>query len=209
MFKSLKILIPLLLLIIGISFFYILSNYNSRSLKLELSAPDEAMIGVPFDLKVEFSNQSGAILNNALLIITLPDGLSFTGSSEDKLIENKDLGNIGIGSLISENFNVVLLKDENTSKKIKAVLNYSPAALTARFEKTAEKEIFVRGSGVSVEVTGPQKVFSGEEFDLDVIYKNISERDFTDLELKIDYPPSFSFKNSTLKPDKNNNDWIY
>ncbi|TSD03739.1 MAG: Uncharacterized protein Athens071426_72 [Parcubacteria group bacterium Athens0714_26] len=206
--KSLKFLIPLLVVIIGVSAYYIISKYNSNNLDLTLSAPDEAMIGIPFDLKMEFNNQSGDTLKDVSVTINLPDGMAFIGSKPDKIIESKNLGDIGQGSLISDNFKLVILKGDGESQKIKAVLNYSQSSTAARFETTKEKEILAKGSGISVQIAGPEKVFSGEEFILSVVYKNVSDMDFFDLGLTIDYPPSFSFISSTLKPDSGNNAWL-
>ena len=65
-----------LVLIIGLSAFYIL-NGNNQSLEVGLISPDEAMAGTPLDLRVEFSNQIGSVLKNVSLIVTLPEGGGF------------------------------------------------------------------------------------------------------------------------------------
>ena len=89
--------------------------------------------------------------------------------------------------------------------KIKALVSYSSGS--SKYEKEKEKEIKILDSGVSVEIKAPEKVFSGEEFDVSVSYKNISEADFYGLELAIEYPANFTFVSSDSKADSGNNVW--
>ena len=199
-----------IVILLGISLFsgfYIWRIQTTRGLDLILDMPEEMMSGVPFDVKVNFSNNSGATLNDARFAITLPSGAAFFGSPVTKTIENRALGNIGNGSLVQESFRVVVIAPEAESRSFKVTINYAPAKLGARFEKSVNGEVFVKSSGIAIEMSGPEKVTSGEEFELSVVYKNISEMDFNDLEMKIEYPPTFSYGSSSLKPDMENNIW--
>lgn len=199
-----KFTIIILVAIIGLSVFYIINN-NNQGLEVGLSGPDEVMAGVPFDLKVEFSNQIDSVLKNVSLIVTLPEGAVFAGSGEEKLVDSKELGDIGQGSLISETYKIIFLKGIGDKNKIKALVSY--ASGSSKYEKEVEKEIRILDSGASVEMRAPEKVFSGEEFDVSVNYKNISEVDFYGLELIIEYPANFTFISSDSKADSGNNIW--
>jgi len=53
----------------------------------------------------------------------------------------------------------------------------------------------------------PKRVFSGEDFDIKISARNISDVDFSGLELKLEYPPTFTYKKATLEPDTGNNVW--
>lgn len=198
------------IILLGISLasgFYIWRLQTTRGLDFVLDIPEEVMSGVPFDVKVNFSNNSGATLNDARFAITLPAGAAFFGSPVTKSIENRQLGNIGNGSLVQESFRVVVIAPEETSKSFKVTINYAPAKLGARFEKSVTGEIMVKSSGIEIKISGPEKVTSGEEFELTVDYKNISEMDFNNLDMRIEYPPTFSYVSSSLKPDSENNIW--
>ncbi|MHB9019657.1 MAG: COG1361 family protein, partial [Minisyncoccota bacterium] len=199
-----KFIIIGLVLIIGLSIFYIINN-NNQGLDVGLTGPDEVMAGVPFDFKVEFSNQIDSVLKNVSIIVSLPEGAVFAGSGEEKLVDNKDLGDIGQGSLISESYKIIFLKGIGEKNKIKTLVSYSSGS--SKYEKEEEKEINILDSGVSVEIKAPEKVFGGEEFDISVNYKNISEVDFSELELVLEYPASFTFISSDSKADSGNNIW--
>ena len=193
-----------LVLVIGLSIFYIINN-NNQNLDVGLMSPDEVMAGVPFDLKVEFSNQISSVLKKVSLIVTLPEGAVFAGSGVEKLVDSRDLGDIGQGSLISESYKIIFLKGIGEKNKIKALVSYSSGS--SKYEKGKEKEVSILDSGVSVEMKAPDKVFGGEEFDVVVNYKNISEADFTGLVLTIEYPAIFTFISSDSKADSGNNVW--
>jgi len=199
-----KFVIIGLVFVIGLSVFYIINN-NNQNLDVGLIGPDEVMAGVPLDFKVEFSNQIDSVLKKVSLIITLPEGAVFAGSGEEKLVDSKDLGDIGQGSLISESYKVIFLKGIGEKNKIKALVSYSLGS--SKYEKEKEKEIKILDSGVSVEIKVPEKVFSGEEFDVGINYKNISEVDFYGLELALEYPANFIFVSSDSKADLGNNVW--
>jgi hypothetical protein len=199
-----KFIILGLVLVIGLSLFYIVNN-NNQSLDVGLISSDEVMAGVPFDFKVEFSNQIDSVLKKVSLIVTLPEGAVFAGSGGEKLVDSRDLGDIGQGSLISETYKIIFLKGIGDKSKIKALVSYSSGS--SKYEKEKEKEIKILDSGVSVEIKAPEKVFSGEEFDVNVSYKNISEVDFYGLGLNIEYPANFTFISSDSKADSGNNNW--
>lgn len=129
-------LVIFLMLVSAVSVFYIWSFLRSRGLDFNLEAPAEVLAGAPFDLKVNFSNNSGAVLNDARLTLTLPEGAAFFGSPASKNIENKNLGNVGAGSLVQEQYRIIIFSPEAADKEFRATINYAPASLGSRFEKS-------------------------------------------------------------------------
>lgn len=197
----------ILLAISLVSVFYIWQFQSTRGLDLTLDFPEQIMSGVPFDLKINFSNNSGALLNDARLTITLPDGVAFYGSPTEKTIEGRQLGNIGQGSLVQESFPIVIIAPEQSVKTIKVAIGYSPATLGAKFEKISYADVRVESSGIVIEMAAPEKATSGENFEVIISYRNVSGVDFSNLELKMEYPPSFTFTSASMSPDMENNIW--
>ncbi len=198
------------IVLVGISLmsaFYIWRLQNASGLDLTIDTPDQIMSGVSFDIKINFSNNSGSVLNDARLTVTLPDGVAFYGSPAEKTISARSLGNVGQGSLVQETFSIIIIAPEQTAKTIKVGINYAPASLGARFEKTTMTDVLVKSSGVTITMTAPEKVISGEDFETVISYKNISGIDFTGLKLHMEYPPSFTYMSASLDPDTHNNIW--
>lgn len=190
-----------------VSAFYIWRFQTQSGLDLSVDVPNQIMSGVPFDLKINFSNNSGSVLNDARLAVTLSDGVAFYGSPAEKVVENRVLGNVGQGSLVQESFSIIIIAPEQTVKTIKVAIDYAPASLGARFEKVAKADVQVSSSGVAIKMSAPEKVTSGENFDTTITYRNVSGADFSGLQLKMEYPPSFNFTTASLPPDTDNNTW--
>ncbi len=205
--KFFLIISAVLVAVIGISAFYLFRFQNTRGLDLQIEIPDEILSGVPFDLKVNFNNNSGVILEDARLTLALPEGAAFFGQDPQKTIDNKSLGIVGIGSLIQESYPIILFAPDASEKEFRATVNYSTESLGARFEKNETIETIVSSSGLLVEMSMSEKVASGDEFEAEVKYKNVSDRDFSNLELRLEYPASYTYISASLRPDRENNIW--
>ncbi len=207
-----RILFWILLVVIivagGIAGFYFYKYYSSRDINLLMEAPKEALIGVPFDLTVNFDNNSGNILLDSKLSINLPDNSTLTGDDFSKRIITKDLGDLGVGTSLKEKFSVIIIGEEQAVKSFNASLSYSlKSTLGTRFEKIKNIEVSVREPGIKLDLTTPQKVLNSEEFEMEVHYRNVAETDFSNLELEMVYPPNFTFKKSSVAPSVGNRIW--
>ncbi len=199
--------IVLIFILIG-SWFFISKYLQSRGLSLDIKAPVEANIGVPFILTVNFSNQSRSVLNNAKLNLNLPDGAVALGAAEELRVLSEDLGDIGIGSLSQKSFQLLITKDDNTLKRFTATISYGTSGIgQARFEQHQNFDLAIKEPGVSLSLTPPVQVLSGSKFDINIDYQNISQENFSGLEIQVDYPASFAFVSANPKPDENNNIW--
>lgn len=192
---------------IVIGLIVLLGGSSGPGLQIDLQAPENALLGVPFDLKVGVSNRSDNVFQQARLSLELPEGLAFVGQPIKKIVEYKDLGNIGSGGLVQESFRLLAVSGENSIKRVKASVEYLPIAFGARFIKEETLDIAIGGSGLSLDIVAPAKVFGTQDFEIEISYKNSSEDDYKDLQLTIEYPPTFNFIKSTLPPDVGNREW--
>ncbi len=204
------ILIFLAVFIIGGSIiaFFAYQGGLAKGLGLELTAPEKILIGVPFDLKINVANSSNNILEEVRLSVNLPEGVAFLGSPATKNVDFRELKTLGEGSLTQQSFKLIALNGENTFKRISASVTYLSGSLSSRFQKESDVDVAIGGYAVPLDIATPQKIFSGENFDTEISYKNSSDTDFNDLRLKIDYPITFNLVKSTLQPDLGNNVWI-
>lgn len=196
-----------LVIIGGGSFFLFGGNSADAGLDITAILPDEINLGIPFIIKVGVSNATGRVLEDAKAALLLPEGMAFLGSGTGKTVETKSLGRIGEGSVIQEDFEVIVTSGENAVKKPSVRVSYTPQGIKSQFEKIKEFELEVGAAGLSMEITAPENIVAGEDFAVNVSYKNTSDIDLKDLRLKIDYPAGFEFKKSDLDPDLSTNVW--
>src|SRR3989344_928043 len=195
-----------LVLLVTIIFLWIQSR-RASGLGIAFDAPDQVLVGVPFEVSVNIANDSSSVLRDARLNLSLPEGVVFVGKSEDKNVEFKDIGNLGEGSLAQEKFQLMVLGGENTVKEIQANVVYSPTSIGSKFEKEASLDLAVGGFGLPLDIVTPTKVFSGEDFETVISFKNSSDLDYEDLKLSIEYPPVFNFIKSSAELENAHREW--
>lgn len=180
----------------------------SRDLNLEVSVPDKATIGIPFDLGVSVSNISEDVMNDIQISVLLPEGMASVGLPASQNSDSRELKSLGAGSVSRQNFKIIALGGPNTFKAITVTVNRSPGSTGPNFEKKATANMSIGGYAVGLDLITPQKVFNGEAFDAEVSVKNLSDLDFSGIQLGLGYPAIFTFVGSTLAPDVGNNIWI-
>lgn len=196
-----------LVILAAVSGYFIYQAFTVKDINLTVEAPGEIQLGKPFEMKVGFANQSDRILKDAKVSLSLPDGISFLGAPVDQRNETRAAGDVGIGSMSEESFSLIVLKDPQSVKTIRAALSYAAIGGRSRFERNEDVEVAVGNPAVQIDLRVPERVFSSEEFEALVAYHNASDIDFSNLELRVDFPPTFAFRSSTVKPDVGNSLW--
>lgn len=174
---------------------------------ISINSPSQVEIGVPFTARVTIHNAGPGVARESMLSFSLPDGVVFMSEPENKRMVTKSLGSLGSGTVTNQEFRLMPVSGENTLLQLNGSFSYIPTDLGSRFERKAVAEITVGESGMSLDIKAPQKVFAGEEFELTIDYENVSQTEFYDLQLFVEYPRGFTFISSTLTPDENESLW--
>ena len=194
-------------ILLGVAGFYFYQGLTARGVLLEIAHDSEVPLGVPFTVAVNYTNTSRSILKDARLSLTLPEGLSFFGASLDQRIESKDPEDIGVGGQGKGEFKVIALQNSEKVQTISASLDYVASQLGSRFLRDTSSTVFIGEPAIRLSVTTPEKILSGEEFEVRIAYENISSSDFSDLELRLEYPPVFKFLRSSIPSSEGNYLW--
>lgn len=202
------ILISLAVIIAGVVLiFQYLKGPAEPQIKLEIILPQTTRQGVPFETIINISNQSNLILQDATLVLNLPEGITRLNGSGNASEFRESLGDIGVGGLSKRSFNLLAVENDGKGvKKISAALIYG-AGSRERFEQRVSKETVVEGSAIDLEVKVPERILSNSLFEISIGYKNTSNYDFEDLSLELTYPSDFKFSSADLPPTSLNNYW--
>lgn len=197
------------LILIPLGAFYFYQYFTARDIVFTLKAPDNILIGVPFNIEVSVQNNFNNPLKDVRLSMILPEGTAFVGDNSDKRTFNESFGDLDKNGALQENIQVIIFGNEQSVKKFEVAASYFPPTLgpKARFSQTKSVEVSARTPGIKLDLTSPQKVLNNEEFELEVDYQNVSNIDFSGVELKLDYPDFFTFKSATVKPSIGDNVW--
>lgn len=186
----------------------IYSGSKNLDLILEFSVPDDIFIGQPFEAKFSASNAADKIITNPKLVLVLPQGLSLVGKPADQRVEEEDLADMAPGDIFQRTIRLIASENGEGVKKLETRLEYStPATLTARFAISKSANLALREPAMSLVINAPQKVVSGELFETEIKYQNISKEEIKNAALTLAYPQNFELADSTLQPDKGNNYW--
>ena len=195
----------------GALYFFFLRPSTGPNVSIEFTNPSQILVGEPFPLTIALTNYSSNILKNATLSIVLPDNVSFVGQSPSQRVMEQVLGDIGPGSINKFNgdgdANIIVTGDPSTIKHIDAKLTYSTdAAPRTQFETDGGVDLAIGGPAITLNIAPPASVFSGQNFDTAVTYTNNTSQSFQNVQLSLQYPPSFSFVRSSMPTDNAGND---
>jgi hypothetical protein len=192
----------------GLGGYYFLFGQKGAEISLEFVKPREIFVGQPFNLSVSFSNYSDRVLGDVNLSLILPEGLAFMGQPKDRRVSEKLVGDLGPGSLGQESFDLIALDGADSLKRIEAKLTYKLGGGSgAVFESSAKTDLALGRPAADMSFSVPERVLSGEDFEISLTYRNNTREDLKNLELKIDYPPVFQYKNSSVEPQSGKNVW--
>jgi len=186
---ALAILFVVLVLVIG---FYIWTVVSSGGINIEASAEGEKIIGEPFDLKVNLSNNSKNILNESKIILELPDGITPVNGEVSQRIIEREVGSIDVNKVHQEIFKVMATPSRESMREFTITLSYTPGTIAAHFEKTRKFGVDIQPLQTDLSLKAPEKVFSGEEFEITANYEARDPEISPKLFLKASYPDNFT-----------------
>jgi uncharacterized repeat protein (TIGR01451 family) len=140
-------------------------------------------------LTLKLKNIGNTVVRNAVLSLTLPDGLSVYNSSN-----SANLGYVSVGSERTVNFPITV--DEDAASKNYAV-TVKLTGLSYYNESVSDEKTFyipVNGSGTSVKnaeianISVPDQVSGDDEFTLSFDVENRNSADLKDVKISVDVP---------------------
>jgi len=200
-FQSRRKITLALVVVFAIGGFYFWNYITASGINIQITSPADIVIGEPFDLKVNFINNSDNRLNSSVLNLELPDGLVAVSEADNKKILSKDIGVLATSGFHQETFRVMAVPTSNPKLAIKATVSYVPGNISARFKKSENYELVVSPVKADLNLTVPSTVFSGEQFAITGDYKGDNTNRAEKLSLKVIYPPQFSKVSEQITQD--------
>lgn len=199
--------IAILLAVGGVAYYYISEYYKTKDLAFVVQSTESALIGRPFEIAVQVENRSQATLREGKIFIKLPEGVIGIGNEAGRQTVEETIGNVGAGEVVERTYTVVAVKDEQSTKKIAVNFSYLPQNINTRFEREKTLEVSVGQPAISLDFTTPQNVFSTENFDIGMRYRNISDMDFKNVTIRLIAPAKVALKGFSVQPEKGNATW--
>lgn len=207
------VLVAITLLILGLVKFQE-SAFSEEKVVVEISGPTEIASGQEIQYTVSLANKNRADLLDAVLklnysnemVIADQQGLIKEGFNNAKI----DVGKLSSGETKDFQFSIKTFGQRDKQVYFNAILAYKPDNFNSQFEKRAQYSGIIKSSLLGIDLMSvTREAASGEEVQLQVIVKNESKEDFSNIELKMSYPEGFSFMSSDPSVSKSNNKWSF
>lgn len=182
---------------------------SSRNVDVTVLGPTVTSAGQVFELGVSVSNTNNADLEFTSLSIQYPPGSRDPDNATESLTYTKeDLGVIKAGSEATRNVRAVFLGAEGEVKEIKFSVEYKVKGSNATFFKDKIFEITIGEAPITLKVTSPSSVTSGNTFSTVVSVTLNSQDILKNVILKAEYPHGYSVIDATPSAVSEDNTWV-
>lgn len=188
-------------------FFGGLNLISSSNVDIKITGPSTVASGEELDFIVSVVNSNRADLENAVLSLEYPEGTRMSGTGESVSRERIEIGNLKSNSSKDNSFRVSLFGEKDSIKPINIRLNYNVADSNALFSKEKNYEVVINSSPIILNVSYPKEINSGQDVNLTVDITSNSVVPIENALVKIEYPYGFTYKESSIKPYRDNSIW--
>ena len=184
------------------------NSISSDNIDIELSGPVSIGSGEILTLEIDILNKNSVSLETADLLIEYPEGTRASSNIKNVLKRDRQsFQTIKSGEKKSTVAKSVLFGEEGTKKEIKIGIEYRVPGSNAIFYKEKKYEIEINASPVSLAVSSPKEINSGQEIEFKIDVKSNSENKIENLLLEAEFPFGFKPGKSTPNSSFGDNLW--
>lgn len=190
------------------AYYYLFLRDAAASAGLIITAPEKAFVGQPFSVSIAATNNAEDILQNVVLSINLPEGISFTESGGERFKE-ETLSQLEPGEVETRNFRLVASGDASNIRRIRAKVRYASSIQPDKeFSSNAIADVLVNPVA-EINMESPREVLPGEKFSVIIRYRNLSEAPLLNSRLKIEAPTFFRLEKTSSTPTAGREDFTF
>lgn len=183
---------------------------SSKNLDIVVDGPVSVSAGSVVELAVTITNKNNATLDNVNLDIVYPAGTRSVDDPTKELTDLKEsLADLSPGESVTKNIQAVFLGRQGETKEIQVLVDYRVKGSSAVFTKEKVSEVSIGSAPVTINISRPEKVDSGEEFSIVATAVANSEETLRNVILRAEYPYGFSMRSSSpTANDKDKRVWV-
>lgn len=186
-------------------FFGGINMISSNNLDIKIIAPGSVSSGEEFDMNLSIVNANRTDLEEVFLFINYPEGSRSVSDESQILTRDKiSLGTITRGAVSDYSVRSTLFGEKDSIKTFNLKIEYKVKGSNATFSKEKNYDVSIGSSPVLLDVNYPNEINSGQELKLSINISSNSSTVVKDTLVKIEYPPGFTYKDSSQKPFRDN-----
>ncbi len=194
--------------IAGIVFFGGVNFVSSKNVDINVVGPTNASAGEILELGVTVENKNNTDLELANFSVTFPQGSRDPKDSSKTLTYTREeLGLVKAGGEVVRSVAVVLIGSMGESKELKFSVEYKVKGSNATFYKEKLYPVTIGNTPITLKITSPESVASGESFDTEVAVTLNSTEVLKNVLMRAEYPYGYSVTEATPQAVSDNSLW--
>ncbi|MBI2624711.1 hypothetical protein HYW67_04495 [Candidatus Parcubacteria bacterium] len=183
-------------------------TFARRDVVVELVGPSEVRGGEAIAYTIKITNRTRVALRDVQASLRLPEGVealesALTGAPP----RTYTLGEVDAESMREREVALRFLGKKDEAKEVRLSVTYQPANLSARFENTADYRFVITSLPFILDLSAPEKAFSGSTVTYRVSYRNISGFALKNTEVRLSYPAGFDYQTASPSPHEATTVW--
>ncbi len=206
----------LALLAVGLIFWFFLSRSSgpisptSSNVILQMKGPSQITSGNEGEYTVIYRNGENADLVDVSLELLFPSGFKFKSATPSATTSSGRFFNlplVGDGEDAQVVFRGQLSGNTGEDKEIKARLHYKLSNFNSQFVVEQSIHTAILPPDLIMELSGPVDVVNGQDTTFNVNVTNLTQQQFDNLAIQLNYPPDFHFSSANSPASKDSNYW--
>ncbi len=209
--KFLIISFVLFLVSLFVAGFVFLGGFNlisSSNVDIKVTSPSSISSGEEYLMQLNITNGNRTDLEGVALVIDYPAGSQDINSANKVLSHDRvELGDIPKGGSKDYSVRALLFGEKDSIKTFILNLEYKVKGSNATLLKEKTVDVSIGSSPILMEIDYPKEVNSGQEIKINIDLTSNSPVIIKNSTVKIEYPYGFTYKNSNIKPLRDNSVW--
>ena len=184
--------------------------YSEGNITLEITGPRQVASAESSDFTVVYGNKNWSAVENVSLIVSYPDSFQPETDSRMKISASQleiPLGTINARTTGKATFSGKFYGAKGDTLYLKMRLRYSPSNVNSQFEKEEQYGVSIASSVLTIDMLAPQQSANDDIVEYAIDYANRSDKNVTNIRVKVEYPDQFTFVSSDPAPSEGNSVW--
>jgi hypothetical protein len=184
---------------------------KEADIAITVDAPSQAPSGGELLYKINIANHDSQKLVNSQLELVYPDGVTYIDSTPKKSLSLSGT-TFAVPDLLPKDQVAIFVKvkitgNVNDAKTLGIKFHYHFANFSSEFVKSQTYDVRLAASDVLFEFDGPTMTNNAQLVTYTLKYKNNSQQDIKDAQVRVNFPANFSVATTQPNPDTSNNIW--
>jgi hypothetical protein len=195
------IVVVVLLAAAGGAWFLLNRPVVAPAVGLDFASENQIAAGATTTFSVLYTNSSTVALRNTSLVISLPDGVFFSGQPDSERTATIALGDVAAGAAGKEDVTILGTSAAGSVVQVSSTLSYATdASRGVLFTTSKESSLAIGTPVIDLAISPPSNVFAGQDFTTKVSYENATDHPIDGVKITMQYPDGFAFTEASPIP---------